>query len=421
MKFVSTVALGAALALGGVAAFGTSPAMAKEKPARQQSFDLSKPVRDAVAAAQAAIQKQDWATAQTQIDTALAAAKTPDDQYIANSVGYEIARNTKDDAKQARSIEGMLASGKVEPDKQAQFYLVAGNLAYQSKDYKRAEQLLDQSIKIGGAPIDAYALDAESKMQNGNSTGAIDTILAAAAAQRAAGQKLPADYYGRGISIGYKAKLAQPVEKLTQEWLIDYPTPDNWRDSLITYRDLNHVDPEQELDIYRLLRTIGALKGESDYYSYAQQLYLKYPGEAKAVIDEGVAKGYLNPKPDSNTRMMLDAAAKRIAADKADLPGAAAAAAKSPTGKSAFVTADSYLGYGDWAKAAELYKLALQKGGVDANVVNTRLGMALARSGDTAGAKQAFAQVTGPRAGLARYWQIWLAHPVAGASTASAQ
>ncbi|HWW65728.1 MAG TPA: hypothetical protein VNZ43_13285 [Sphingomonadaceae bacterium] len=417
MKFVSTVALGAALAFGGIAMGGAMPAMAKDKA---PSFNISKGVRESVSAAQEAVKKQDWATAQAKIDEALAASSTPDDKYVANSVLYDIARGTNDQAKQSQAIEGMLASGKVEPAKQAQFYLVAGNLAYQAKDYKRAETLLDQSIKLGGAPIEAYALDAESKENNGNPAGAVDVLVKAAAAQKAAGQKLPSDYYGRGIAIGYKAKLAPQVQALTLSWLQDYPTIDNWRDSLITYRDLNHVDADQELDIYRLLRTIGALKGESDYYSYAEQLYLKYPGEAKAVIDEGIAKGFLKASAGSNTKMMLDRASQRVAADKADLPGAAAAAAKSPTGKSAFVTADSYLGYGEWQKAIDLYRMALQKGGVDANVVNTRLGMALARSGDTAGAKEAFSKITGARSGLAKYWQVWLDHPSTVAPAAAA-
>ncbi|HWL46413.1 MAG TPA: hypothetical protein VNQ31_01730, partial [Sphingomonadaceae bacterium] len=278
MKLVSMVALGAALAFGGVAVLDANPAAAAKKE-KAPSFNISKDVRASVSAAQQAVQKKDWAEAQTKIDEALAAASTPDDKYVAYSVLYDIATGTSDQAKQSQAIEGMLASGRVEAAKQPQFYLVAGNLAYQTKDYKRAEALLDQSIKLGGAPVEAYALAAESKENNGNSAGAVNVLIQAAAAEKAAGKKLPSDYYGRGIAIGYKAKLAPQILELTQAWLRDYPTADNWRDSLTIYRDVNHVDADQELDIYRLMRTIGALKGESDYYTYAQQLYLKYPGE----------------------------------------------------------------------------------------------------------------------------------------------
>ena len=79
-------------------------------------------------------------------------------------------------------------------------------------------------------------------------------------------------------------------------------------------------------------------------------------------------------------------------------------------GRAALGTADAYLGYGNWAKAAELYKVALAKGGVDAPTVNTRLGYSLGMTGDKAGAEAALKAVTGtPRDQLAKYYQIWLA------------
>ena len=59
-------------------------------------------------------------------------------------------------------------------------------------------------------------------------------------------------------------------------------------------------------------------------------------------------------------------------------------------------------------KAAALYRAALQKGSIDANLANTRLGMALALAGQKAEAEAAFKAVTGPRADIAGYWLVWL-------------
>ena len=57
---------------------------------------------------------------------------------------------------------------------------------------------------------------------------------------------------------------------------------------------------------------------------------------------------------------------------------------------------------------------ALQKGGVNADAVNTHLGIALAASGDKAGAKTAFGAVTtGTRGEIAGLWTFWLDHPEA--------
>lgn len=413
MKMVSTLSLGIALALGGVAVIGTQPAVAqKQKKGDQPKFDLSKPVREAAGAAQAALgdpnAPKDIATAQAKAAEAVAAATTPDDRYVANSIAYDVARATKDPVKQAQALDGMIASGKVPAANVGQFNLVRGNLAYQAKDFARAEAALDAAVKAGVNSPDVTALLVESKAGQGKNAEALAALEQAVATADAAGRPLPEAYYGRGISIGYKAKLAGPVERLTQSWLKNYPKQDNWRDALITYRDLNKLDAEQELDMWRLLRTAKALKGEADYYQYAEAVYLKFPGEGKAVIDEGVAAGMLQLKPNSNIKSFYDTSSSRQKADKADLPAAAASAAKAANGVAARATADSYLGYGDYAKAAELYRLALQKGGVDANVVNTRLGMALARQGQKDQAKQVFSQVTGPRQALAKYWIIYL-------------
>jgi hypothetical protein len=82
---------------------------------------------------------------------------------------------------------------------------------------------------------------------------------------------------------------------------------------------------------------------------------------------------------------------------------------------------DAYLGYGMYPQAAELFKLAVQKGGVDAAVANLRLGEALARSGQKEAANQAFASVTGPRQPLAQYWTIWNDQGAKPAAAVSAQ
>ena len=76
--------------------------------------------------------------------------------------------------------------------------------------------------------------------------------------------------------------------------------------------------------------------------------------------------------------------------------------------KIAKATGDAWLSFDEYDKAAAMYQLALTKGGVDADLVNTRLGIALAKKGDKAGAKAAFAKVGGARASTARLWTIYV-------------
>src|SRR3546814_5685096 len=63
------------------------------------------------------------------------------------------------------------------------------------------------------------------------------------------------------------------------------------------------------------------------------------------------------------------------------------------------------VGYGRYADAIPLYKAALAAGG-DKDLWTYRLGVAQAQSGDAAGAKASFAQVTGPRKRLADLWTV---------------
>jgi predicted Zn-dependent protease len=85
------------------------------------------------------------------------------------------------------------------------------------------------------------------------------------------------------------------------------------------------------------------------------------------------------------------------------------AARAGTTAQPALTAGDALFGQGRYADAAELYRSALQRGGLDAALVNTRLGSALALAGQRVEAEAALRAVTGPRAELAQFWLIWLA------------
>ena len=120
-----------------------------------------------------------------------------------------------------------------------------------------------------------------------------------------------------------------------------------------------------------------------------------------------MASGKL-PATNANSKALLAESATAIR-DEGSLAGQEKSAAASANGKLASQVADAYLGQGNYAKAIPLYRTALTKGGVAADEVNTHLGIALARSGDKAGAASAFALVTTePRAGIAQLWTTWL-------------
>lgn len=413
MKMLTTTALGLALALGAVAA---QPALAKDKAPKEAPMQLSPKVREAAVAAQAALGKNDLAAAQAALAAAEPEIKTPDDKLVMGQLYVQIAQKNNDQALFPKGVNLMLDSGKAPENVKAQLYMVKGKVAYQAKDYATAEQAMLAAQQAGSTDPDLMPVLVSSMHEEGKDMAALQALNAAIDKQQAAGQPVPEAWYQRGISIGYgakgpdKAQIAPITAELAKKWVSAYPTKSNWRDALIIYRDSSKLDPDTEIDLYRLLYSTGGMKGERDYMDYVLATYLRFPGEAQQVLAAGMSAGQV-PATSKNAVEIKGIVTQKAPADKASLPASEKSAANSPTGKIALNTADGYLGYGEWAKAIAMYKLALQKGGVDANVVNTRLGIALAKSGDTAGAKAAFAQVTGPRKPLADLWTVFVDHP----------
>src|SRR3546814_14288362 len=114
------------------------------------------------------------------------------------------------------------------------------------------------------------------------------------------------------------------------------------------------MDDQATLDLMRLMRAAGAMKGEADYLEYANSAYMKgLPGEAKAVIDEGIAKKMLNPGKQTFAELSRLSAGK-VSADKASLPKLATQATYAANGKPALGTAYSHLAHAAYANATDL-------------------------------------------------------------------
>jgi tetratricopeptide (TPR) repeat protein len=421
MKIVSTLAL--ALALGGVS-LAVVPATAAKKEAAAATPEapkrnFSKGARNSLAAAQKAITAKDAATAATEIEKARAASETPDDKYMVAVLSYQLAQMNNDKAATAQALDAMIASGVAEPSLLPQLYIQQAQTAWDAKDYAKAASSLEAAQAAGNTNMEIIPMLVVAQSNVGQTLKAMQTVNAAIDKQAAAGQPVPVEWYERGVDIGYRAKStgadAAAINALTleisQKWVAAYPTKRNWNTALRVYSDTNKLDAETRIDMFRLLRHADALSGDVDYREYAIDVYRRYPQEANMVLQEGSSKGIVNLTGRNDATDVIADVKPRLAADKASLPASDKAARAAANGRAALNTADAYVGYGEFAKAADLYKVALTKGGVDANLVNLRLGAALAQANDAAGAKAAFAQVQGPRKALADFWVIHLSHP----------
>lgn len=414
MKFVTSTAIGLTLALGAMMVAAVNPALAKKKEeAAPAGPNFSPAFRTAAQPLQTAITAKDYATAKTALPAAQAAASTDDDKYQVSLMALIIAQNDKDNAAMATAADGVIASGKAPPAQLKQILTMRAQIAYNANDFRASDAAFTKLLQADPADGDTAISLAQVKVREGRGAEALPIIDQAIQARKSSGQAVPEDWYQRALALAFDSKPPMPDRVITygQQLIAAYPNPKNWRSVLQTYRETTKIDQQTDLDTLRLMRVTSALAGERDYYEYAQLANDKgYPGEAKAVIDEGMASNMVDNKALATSRALNEikaVAGPKIAADKASLPAIEKRARAGADGKIALNTADAYLGYNMFPQAVDLYKVALQKGGVDPNIVNVRLGIALARSGQKAAALQAFGGVTGTRQPIAHYWTVW--------------
>ncbi len=386
-----------------------TPQIQAPRPAQTtdgRKFDISRAARKPIIELQKAVNSNDVAKIPAALAAAQAAAQTADDRYVIAQLQLKAALAAKDEVASAAALEALLATGQVPEAEATTLHLTLGKHEYKRQQYAKAASWLERVIAARPSETEALVLLAEARNSQGQVGDAVRLLERALEAKRANGQKADESWYKRAVALAYGAKLPGTVD-LGRRWVAAYPTPANWDNALKLYREMTNPDPAGTLDALRLARATGALD-ETDVRNLAVLASDDSPGEARAVIDEAVAA------------KRVDAAAPRIkeisayiaenkAMSRASLPALASEARSAAAARLAVRTADAYYGYGDFAQAAELYRTALTKTGVDADLVNLRLGMALARAGDKAGATSALNAVTGPRSELAKFWLVYVA------------
>ena len=401
-------AMVAAMVVGISAIALPSAVVAQAAPAPAgPKIKLSEKASKAVIALQSAVVANDTANFPALLAAAQTAARTNDDRYAIGQLWLRASVTAKDNAGIVSAIDQMIASGLTPADLAASLRFSQARIKYQAKDYAGSAALLQQLLAANPGNSEALLLLAESHESQGQGPMAVATIQKAMAARTASGQPIPQDWMRRAVSLAYKYKLPV-VTTLATDWIRAYPDPTNIRDAVRIYAETSGLADSDQIDLFRLQRAANALKGESEYYRYANIALSKgLPGEAKAVLDEGFASRAID-RSRPVFKEVYTVSSGKVAADKASLASSQSAALAGSAAKPAVATGDAYLGYGDYAKAAALYRASLGKTGADPSLSNLRLGTALALSGDKAGATAAFNTVTGARRQTASLWLAWL-------------
>jgi tetratricopeptide (TPR) repeat protein len=411
MKPIS-IALGLVLAATATlsvpaAAQSTAPAAA----AQEHTNPKLKPSKGAIKAIidlQNAVNANDTANIPAKLAAAQAVAKTPEDRYFIAGSQYKAAVAAKNDAAKAAALEALIATGKTTPKETIGLYADLANTYTALKQSDRAAAALQHLLALDPNTAEAVMVLANSLKAEGKAPQAVAELQKQIAARKASGTKADESLYKMAVQMAYDAKLPSAMP-IAREWVTAYPSPSNWANTFAIFQNVAALDESGLLDLLRLKRAAGALTSASDYHKYAYLAATKgFPGEAKAVLDEGVAAGKIDRTKSPFKEAFADVTPK-AAADKAALAGAEAAGTKAAKAQTALANGDLLAGAGEYAKAATVYRAALGKSGADANTINLHLGAALAQQGDKAGATAALNAVTGSQAELAKLWLAYLA------------
>jgi tetratricopeptide (TPR) repeat protein len=370
-----------------------------------RKLDISKGAQKAIVDLQNAVNANDVANIPAKLAAARAVAKTNDDKFVIASNQTKAALAANDAVAIKAGVEAMEASGSAETPDLAARYADLGKRFQQAKQADLAAAAYQKSLGLKPDNPGALALFASLRDSQGQKAEAVSLMQRSFAASKAIGQKVAENNYKFAAGLAYG--LRQPAANdIARQWVAAYPSAVSWRDTLRIYRDLNKPQQSQLIDLLRLGRAAGSLSGETDYFALGSALAgAGKLAEAKALM----AEAKVAPNVDSTKRAFTDLNARLAAAPtRAAIDAAAKTALAGANGKAMIDAGDALYGVGAFTEAVPLYRAALTKGG-DAGLANLHLGMALARSGDKAGATAALNAVTGVNADIARYWLLWLA------------
>jgi tetratricopeptide (TPR) repeat protein len=437
MKLVSKFAL--ALSLVAVSAAPAAFAQSNEKPKKEKKGkeaaaalkkNYSKPFIAAyVPVADLLNKTKDAVAAKTEFPKVVAAIGNDDDRYEAGILAINIGAVLKDLAFQEQGIDLLIASASTPADLKREYTFRKGAIAYDGKKFADAEKNMLDAYNLGHRDNNIELLISNAMSQQNKDAEAITWIGKAIDASKAAGA-VNKTYLVRAAILSAKAKNYAAAANFYKDLITAENNPDYWHDALAFFDRSRDFNPEETLDIMRLMRATDGIRFQQEYAAYLDSLSyigVRYPAESVSLLEEGFAKGLISRNNVTFSERYNEAKA-RLAEDTRTLAGTIAPAKASPKGMLASLTGDSFFSHKDYKTAKELYETALSKApvldkdGVDqTDRTRFRLAMSKTMLGDYVGAKADFDMVTSAnRKAMAEYWVAFITHRANAAATPAA-
>lgn len=401
------MAIAAKPRMRGVAALLGSVLLASGPGVAQGSLKLDDAFRASAQAAAARLAASDAAGALAAARPLVRSADAPMEKFVAGEIMLQAAAARSDLQAQRIALNAILESDMAPDGRKGELRALAGIISVMLGEESDGLAQIRYANRLGYASVASQVALADAAFAL-NQPDVGNVALQQAVAIRAKdNQPVDPHWYDRAVALSYKAKRPDLAAQWAGRKLAAAGQAGDWRSSLVNYIALAAPGEAQTLDLYRLLAATDALASERDWQAYADIAERAGTAtEAKAALDAGTADGALNGN-DAAVRKSLTRLKPTATKALAALP-TLATKARTGDGAAAMAAADAYFAAARYSEAAEFYRLAMEKGVAEPAKAATRRGVALARSGDLAGAKSTFAEVKeGQWVPVASFWSIW--------------
>lgn len=246
--------------------------------------------------------------------------KSAQESLVIERMRFIAANGANDAAAAAKSLEALMASGKLAAAEQQKFTQAVAVAYYRNKDYGKAIAWTQRYIKDGGRDGQMYTLLVQSYYLNGDYANAAKQLSADIRAEEKAGGKPSEDRLQMLASCYVQLKDMDSYVDVLEKLVAYHPKPDYWADLLHRLQRKSGFSDRLALDIYRLKLANGNVGGTGDYMEMAQlALQAGYPAEARKVVDEGYEKKLLGTGPAAEInrhKRLRDLVNRQLAADQ---------------------------------------------------------------------------------------------------------
>jgi hypothetical protein len=352
--------------------------------------------------------------AMAQVNVASTKATSESERFVVEEMRGSVAQASGDTATAAHVFAELLNSGKVSGAEQSRLLQAEVGIAFQQKNFPAAIGWLQKYFKAGGTSPEMRTALISAYYQGADYANAAKLQQQQIAASVRAGQRptenqlqlLAACQDKLHDTVGFETTMVQLVTY--------FPKPDYWANLVHNVQVSPGFSDRLTLDLDRLKLALGTITTPEDYMEMTElALQGPLPGEAKAIIDQGYAKGVLGTGPGAPRQQRLrDLVNKKYAEELPQLPKREPEAQGNHDGNALATLGEEYVSYGQFPKGIALIQAAQAKDELR-HPEDTKLHLALAylKAGQKAQAVKILKTVGGKdgTAGLARLWVLVIA------------